>query len=174
MAATLRLQKELKLLLKSPEPGIVAKPSSSTNILDWYFLIDGPKDTAYDKGKYFGKILFPKDYPFKPPGIIMSTPSGRFEPGKKICMSMSDYHPETWNPMWSVSSILKGIQSFMADNEITAGSIRTSEQEKKKLAKESVAWLVRNAQFRKVFAELIDTMEEEERKRKEENNETNE
>jgi hypothetical protein len=33
---------------------------------------------------------------------------------------------------------------------------------------------VRNAQFRKVFAELIDTMEEEERKRKEENNETNE
>ena len=62
----------------------------------------------------------------------------------------------------------------MADNEITAGSIRTSEQEKKKLAKESVAWLVRNAQFRKVFAELIDAMEEEERKRKEENNETNE
>ena len=89
-------------------------------------------------------------------------------------MSMSDYHPETWNPMWSVSSILKGIQSFMADNEITAGSIRTSEQEKKKLAKESVTWLVRNAQFGKVFAELIDTMEEEERKRKEENNETNE
>ena len=76
--------------------------------------------------------------------------------------------------MWSVSSILKGIQSFMADNEITAGSIRTSEQEKKKLAKESVAWLVRNAQFRKVFAELIDAMEEEERKRKEENKETNE
>ena len=174
MAATLRLQKELKLLLKSPEQGILAKPSSSTNILDWYFLIDGPKDTPYAHGKYLGKILFPKEYPFKPPGIIMSTPSGRFEPGKKICMSMSDYHPESWNPMWSVSSILKGIQSFMADNEITAGSIKTSEREKRKFAKESIAWLVKNAQFRKVFPELVDTLEEEERKRKEENDDANE
>ena len=174
MAATLRLQKELKLLLKSPEPGIVAKPSSSTNILDWYFLIDGPKDTAYDKGKYLGKILFPQDYPFTPPGISMSTPSGRFDPGTKICLSTAEYHPETWTPRWSVASLFAGDESAREEHVRTAGSIRTSEQEKKKLAKESVAWLVRNAQFRKVFAELIDAMEEEERKRKEENNETNE
>ena len=174
MAATLRLQKELKILLKNPEPGILAKPSSSTNILDWYFLIDGPKETSYENGKYLGKILFPKEYPFKPPGIIMNTPSGRFDPGKKICMSMSDYHPETWNPMWSVSSILKGIQSFMADTEITAGSIRSSENEKKALAKESIGWLVKNPQFRKVFSELVEEMEEKERKMKEEKEGNNE
>ena len=174
MAATLRLQKELKILLKNPEPGILAKPSSSTNILDWYFLIDGPKETSYENGKYLGKILFPKEYPFKPPGIIMTTPSGRFDPGKKICMSMSDYHPETWNPMWSVSSILKGIQSFMADTEITAGSIRSSENEKKALAKESIGWLVKNPQFRKVFSELVEEMEEKERKMKEEKEGNNE
>jgi len=62
----------------------------------------------------------------------------------------------------------------MADNEITAGSILTSEREKRKFAKESIAWLVNNAQFRKVFPELVDTLEEEERKRKEENDDANE
>jgi len=62
----------------------------------------------------------------------------------------------------------------MADNEITAGSIVTSEREKRKFAKESIAWLVNNAQFRKVFPELVDTLEEEERKRKEENDDANE
>ena len=104
----------------------------------------------------------------------MNTPSGRFDPGKKICMTMSDYHPETWNPMWSVSSILKGIQSFMADTEITAGSIRSSENEKKALAKESIGWLVKNPQFRKVFSELVEEMEEKERKMKEEKEGNNE
>lgn len=28
-------------------------------------------------------------------------PNGRFEVGKKICLSISAYHPETWQPSWS-------------------------------------------------------------------------
>ena len=32
---------------------------------------------------------------------------------------MSDYHPESWNPAWSVSTILKGVLSFMLSDEIT-------------------------------------------------------
>jgi ubiquitin-protein ligase len=48
-----------------------------------------------------------QEYPFKPPSIRMLTPSGRFEPNQRICLSMSDFHPETWNCMWSVSSILQ-------------------------------------------------------------------
>jgi hypothetical protein len=38
--------------------------------------------------------------------ITMVTPSGRFQPNTRLCLSMTDYHPESWNPMWSVSSIL--------------------------------------------------------------------
>lgn len=26
----------------------------------------------------------------------------------RLCLSMSDYHPESWNPVWSVSCILTG------------------------------------------------------------------
>lgn len=30
-------------------------------------------------GYYHGKLVFPRDFPFKPPKIIMITPSGRFK-----------------------------------------------------------------------------------------------
>jgi len=51
----------------------------------------------------------------------MYTPSGRFKIMKKICMSFSDYHPELWNPMWGVSTIIIGLISFMNTEEKTAG-----------------------------------------------------
>ncbi|RCV06247.1 hypothetical protein SETIT_1G148100v2 [Setaria italica] len=37
----------------------------------------------------------------------MTTPSGRFAPHKRICLSMSEFHPESWNPMWSVVRLTK-------------------------------------------------------------------
>ncbi len=66
------------------------------------------------------------EYPFKPPAIMMLTPNGRFKTNTRICMSMSDYHPETWNPLWSVASILTGLLSFMLEDTITAGYLETT------------------------------------------------
>lgn len=57
--------------------------------------------------------MFPKEYPFKPPRIIMITPNGRFQTNTRLCLSISDFHPDTWNPAWSVSTILTGLLSFM-------------------------------------------------------------
>jgi hypothetical protein len=47
---------------------------------------------------------------------------------------MSDFHPESWNPGWGVGTILVGLMSFMTSEEITTGSIKTSEADKKKFA----------------------------------------
>ena len=33
----------------------------------------------YKGGYYWGKLVFPQDYPYKPPSILMITPSGRFK-----------------------------------------------------------------------------------------------
>jgi hypothetical protein len=33
--------------------------------------------------------------------------SGRFETNTRLCLSMSDFHPETWNPMWSLNCKLE-------------------------------------------------------------------
>ena len=41
-------------------------------------MIIGPDDTPYEGGFYLGKLIFPNDYPWKPPGIMMITENGRF------------------------------------------------------------------------------------------------
>lgn len=33
--------------------------------------------------------------------LLSPQPNGRFEVGKKICLSISGHHPETWQPSWS-------------------------------------------------------------------------
>ncbi|KAF0992031.1 hypothetical protein HZS_605 [Henneguya salminicola] len=70
------------------------------NIFEWHFTIRGPPQTPYEGGMYHGKIIFPTDYPIKPPEIIFLTPNGRFQINKKICLSVSNYHPEHWRPSW--------------------------------------------------------------------------
>ncbi|KAK4838864.1 hypothetical protein QYF36_017114 [Acer negundo] len=155
-ACVKRLQKEYRALCKEPVSHVVARPSPS-NILEWHYVLEGSQGTPFAGGYYYGKIKFPPEYPYKPPGITMITPNGRFMTQKKICLSMSDFHPESWNPMWSVSSILTGLLSFMMDNSPTTGSVNTSAAEKQRLAKASLAFNCKNPAFRKLFPEYVET-----------------
>ena len=45
-----------------------------SNILEWHFVISGPTDSPYEGGQYHGKLVFPSEYPYKPPAIMMLTP----------------------------------------------------------------------------------------------------
>jgi ubiquitin-conjugating enzyme E2 J2 len=104
---TRRLTKELKALQKDPiqDPRIIVAPNER-NLLEMHYVIEGSKGTPFEGGVYHGKLIFPKEYPLKPPSVIMLTPSGRFQPGRRLCLSMSDFHPESWNPMWVRSALL--------------------------------------------------------------------
>ncbi|KAG9443910.1 hypothetical protein H6P81_015250 [Aristolochia fimbriata] len=154
-ACVKRLQKEYRALCKEPVSNVVARPSPN-DILEWHYVLEGSEGTPFSGGYYYGKIKFPPEYPYKPPGISMITPNGRFATQKKICLSMSDFHPETWNPMWSVSSILTGLLSFMMDNSPTTGSVSTTVEEKKRLAKASLGHNCKNPLFRKLFPEYVE------------------
>jgi len=149
-----RLQKELKALVKDPLPNIIAKPLPA-NILEWHYVIFPPDDSVYAGGVYHGKVKFPPEYPHKPPSIYMLTPSGRFAVGRRLCLSMSDYHPETWNPLWSISSILNGLLSFMLDTAPTLGSVESSDDEKSRLAARSMDYNVKDPVFRELFPRLV-------------------
>jgi ubiquitin-conjugating enzyme E2 J2 len=93
------------------------------------------------------KVSF-SEHRHTPPGLTagrqMNTPSGRFAPSAAICTSMSNFHPGpsffpfpliasldsfltalstgSWNPAWSVNTILVGLLSFMLGDEITTGA----------------------------------------------------
>lgn len=138
-AATKRLTREYASISKSPPPYIVAHPSEK-NILEWHYILTGPPDTPYDGGQYWGTLMFPPDYPFAPPAIRMHTPSGRFQPSTRLCLSISDFHPKSFNPAWEVSTILTGLLSFMTSEEMTTGSVRASEQERKLFAQRTRWW----------------------------------
>lgn len=137
---------------KEPPPFVWAVPDEK-NILTWNFLIRGPPDSPYTGGEYHGVLLFPSEYPFKPPGIKMFTPSGRFQQNKKICFSMSDFHPGSWNPAWSVATILTGLLSFMLSDEMTTGSVTSSDAHKRQFAARSHPWNLEQPRFKDIFPE---------------------
>ncbi|RYP62615.1 hypothetical protein DL771_009658 [Monosporascus sp. 5C6A] len=138
-AAHKRLTREYKTISENPPPYITAHPSDS-NILEWHYIITGPEDTPYHGGQYWGTLIFPPNYPFAPPAIRMHTPSGRFQPSTRLCLSISDFHPRSFNPAWEVSTILIGLLSFMTSEEMTTGSVSSTEAERKYLASRSRWW----------------------------------
>lgn len=91
----------------------------------WYYVVFGLDIAGYRGGYYFGKIICPDEYPSKPPKIILLTPNGRFHTWDNgICLSISDYHPESWNAAWKVSQIVIGLLSFwMQNDEYTYGAV---------------------------------------------------
>ncbi|KAK9814441.1 hypothetical protein WJX72_005955 [[Myrmecia] bisecta] len=149
-----KLKKEMKAFLQAPPPHIPAVSVNERNMLEWHYLIEGPPDSPYAGGWYIGKLRFPPEYPHKPPSILMLTPNGRFETNTRLCLSMSDFHPESWSPLWTVASVLTGLLSFMLEDTSTTGSIQTTEAEKQEFARRSLEWNLRNAQFRAMFPEL--------------------
>jgi len=137
--ATKRLGREFKGLQENPPPYIVAHPSE-TNILEWHYILTGPPETPYEGGQFWGTLTFPSNYPYAPPAIRMHTPSGRFQPSTRLCLSISDFHPKSFNPAWGVSTILNGVLSFMTSEEMTTGSVRASPQERKVFAARTRWW----------------------------------
>jgi len=111
------------------------------NLFEWHFTVQGPPSSEFEGGVYHGRILLPPEYPMKPPNIILLTPNGRFEINKKICLSISGHHPETWQPSWSIRTALLALIAFMpTPGNDTIGSLDYSAEERQKLAKKSLNW----------------------------------
>ncbi|CAG8959659.1 hypothetical protein HYFRA_00001562 [Hymenoscyphus fraxineus] len=138
-AANKRLTREYKTISEHPPPFIKAHPSES-NILEWHYILTGPPDTPYHNGQYWGTLVFPPNYPFAPPAIRMFTPSGRFQPSTRLCLSISDFHPKSFNPAWEVSTILIGLLSFMTSEEMTTGSVGGTDAERRWAAGRTRWW----------------------------------
>lgn len=151
MLATKRLTRELKLLHDDPPVEFIVK-CDENDMLKWYFLIYGSPDTPYEGGLYIGELLFRDTYPFTGPDFIMHTPSGRFDPGKKICTSTSAFHKMEYSSSLNIRTLLMGFLSFMNEDGSGISSLRTSAKDRKTLAAQSVKWTENSNIYKKYFA----------------------
>lgn len=127
--------------LRNPSEDYHAQPLEE-NLFEWHFTVRGPQDSAFEKGYYHGRIILPTEYPMKPPSIILLTPNGRFEVNKKICLSISGHHPETWQPSWSIRTALLAIIGFMpSQGKGAIGSLDFPDDERRSLAEQSQTWV---------------------------------
>eukprot|EP01060_Flectonema_neradi_P018335 TRINITY_DN2513_c0_g1_i1.p1 TRINITY_DN2513_c0_g1~~TRINITY_DN2513_c0_g1_i1.p1 ORF type:complete len:268 (+),score=73.67 TRINITY_DN2513_c0_g1_i1:53-856(+) len=168
--ATTRLRKELINFYKDPPP-LICVAVNDKNILEWDYLLQGPEETPFEGGEYHGRLRFPANYPHAPPEIVMFTPSGRFRTNYPLCLSMSSYHPESWNPAWSVSTILKGLLSFMVEDTPTEGSIipPTTDAEKEVFKSKSKEFNKNSTIYNKMFPDgFISNIDDDDESDKEE------
>lgn len=136
-----RILKEATELSKAPTSDYAASPTE-TNLFEWHFTLKGPPaPSPYEGGIYHGRIVLPPSYPLRPPSFRFLTPSGRFEPNREICLSISGHHEESWQPAWGIRTALVAIRSFM-DSEAKGqlGGVDTSREVRVRLAKESRTW----------------------------------
>ena len=158
-------------MVTGPETSIYAGGEKERKEISSFQPVDNPNPFI---GKYHGRLVFPAEFPFKPPSIYMTTPNGRFKTETRLCLSISDYHPDTWNPACelggkslrirlvnlyptgSVATILTGLLSFMLEKSPTLGSIETSDYDKRQLATRSHEFNLRNKTFCELFPDIAD------------------
>ncbi|WVQ82304.1 hypothetical protein IAT38_004432 [Cryptococcus sp. DSM 104549] len=125
------------------DDGFVAAPLEE-DMFEWHCTMRGVQDSEYDGGLYHLRIILPPSYPFSAPDIMLLTPSGRFELGKKICIDgLTSFHAGSWQPAWGVRTALVGLRSFwMQDGEALSaiGALSCSPEERRRLAKASKDW----------------------------------
>lgn len=97
----------------------------------------GPPDTPFERGLYHGRILLPPEYPFKAPEILILTPNGRFEVNKRICLSITSYHQETWQPSWGIRTILTALVGYLPSEDSGVGSLDFPAEDRRVLARKS-------------------------------------
>ena len=107
-----RLQRELLEIEKDTPANCSAGLVSPNDLFTWQATIIGPTETPYEGGMFNLKILFPADYPFKPPKITFETriyhPNINANGG--ICL---DILKDQWSPALNITKVLLSICSLL-------------------------------------------------------------
>ncbi|KAM4055963.1 ubiquitin-conjugating enzyme [Hirsutella rhossiliensis] len=132
-----RILREAAEISNSPSPDYAAEPLES-DLFEWHFTLRGPPNSVYSQGLYHGRILLPPTYPLRPPSFRFTTPNGRFEANREICLSISGHHEETWQPAWGIRTAIVALRSFMeTDARGQLGGVDTTDMIRRRLAQES-------------------------------------
>jgi len=115
--AARRIQKELRELQRDPPTNCSAAPTgdgSASDMHRWHAVIVGPATSPFEGGVFYLNVVFPADYPFKPPQVRFETrvyhPNVNDSGG--ICL---DILKDAWSPALTISKVLLSICSLLTD-----------------------------------------------------------
>ncbi|KAK9448285.1 ubiquitin-conjugating enzyme/RWD-like protein [Limtongia smithiae] len=115
-----RLQEERKQWRKNHPFGFYAKPNKladgKLDLMNWSVGIPGKKGTLWEGGTYTLTIIFPDEYPTKPPKCKFSPNfyHPNVYPSGTVCLSILN-EDEAWKPAITIKQILLGIQDLLDD-----------------------------------------------------------
>ncbi|CAH8334408.1 unnamed protein product [Eruca vesicaria subsp. sativa] len=124
---SMRMQKELKLLLTDPPhgasfPHLSSAASGSADYFSSFSTIDahieGPEDTVYANGIFILKIQIPERYPFQPPIVSFATPiyHPNIDNSGRICLDILNLPPKgAWQPSLNISTVLTSIGLLLSE-----------------------------------------------------------
>ncbi|XP_078429905.1 ubiquitin-conjugating enzyme family protein [Wolffia australiana] len=106
-----RIQKEMQEFNADPPPECSAGPKGD-NLYHWVSTLIGPQGSPYQGGIFFLDIVFPCDYPFKPPKVSFITRIYHCNVDAAGNVGI-DILRGGWSPALTVSKVLLAIKSLL-------------------------------------------------------------
>lgn len=136
----LRMQKEFKLLMTDPPPGVSipqlwdSENPLSSSLSSIEARIEGSEGTVYSKGVFTIKIQIPERYPFQPPNVTFVTPiyHPNIDDGGRICLDILNLPPKgAWQPSLNISTVLTSIGLLLSEPNPDDGLMAETSREYK-------------------------------------------
>lgn len=111
----------------------------------WYVKlhnIPGNKE-EFAGGEYIIRVIAPDNFPVGPPDFMAMTPNGVYAISGNLCVSIGKYHKDEYTPtMGMVGFIMNVISGLICYKDLRGGIGMevTTDEEKKKLARESIEY----------------------------------
>ncbi|KAI9026569.1 SUMO-conjugating enzyme ubc9 [Phycomyces nitens] len=118
--ARVRLMEERKQWRKDHPHGFWTRPikneDNTLNLLHWRCGIPGKENTSWENGIYKIDLIFPEEYPTKPPKCKFTPPlfHPNIYPSGTVCLSILS-EDDGWKPAITIKQILLGIQDLLND-----------------------------------------------------------
>lgn len=126
---------------KSKEP--ITVKLLNEEITHWTATIKGPSGSPFEDGTFMLDIIFPAEYPFKPP--IIKFLNKMYHPNINISGAIClDILKDQWSPALSVFKVLLSISSLLADpnpnDPLSPDVANLYKLDKEKYIKTAKAW----------------------------------